>query len=102
MLQNAASDQVLHCLPLIQQFYGIATGRESVWHTQFTLSIGTEMLVNSIDPDKMLHNAASDQVLHCLPLIQQFYGIVTGNKMDFGRESVWCTQFTLSIGTEIS
>ena len=70
-------------------------GRESIWHAQFTLSIGTEMFVISIDPDKMLHNAASDQVLHCLPLIQQFYGIATGNKMDFGRESIWHTQFTL-------
>ena len=28
---------------------------------------------NSIDPDQMLHSAASDQGLYCLPLIQQFF-----------------------------
>ena len=28
---------------------------------------------NSVDPDQMLENAASDQGQHCLPLIQQFY-----------------------------
>ena len=26
----------------------------------------------SVDPDQMLHSAASDLDLHCLPLIQQF------------------------------
>ena len=29
-----------------------------------------QTLANSVDPDQ---NAASDQGLHCLPLIQQFY-----------------------------
>ena len=28
---------------------------------------------NSVDPAQILQNAASDQGLHCLPLIQQFY-----------------------------
>ena len=32
---------------------------------------------NSADPDQMLHSAASDQDLHCLPLIQQFTGTLT-------------------------
>ena len=27
---------------------------------------------NSVDPDQMLQNAASDQGLHCKPVIQQF------------------------------
>ena len=28
---------------------------------------------NSVDPDQMLQNAASDQCLHCLSLIQQYF-----------------------------
>ena len=36
---------------------------------------------NSLDPDQMLQNAASDQGLHCLLLIQQFFG-TTDSKMD--------------------
>ena len=28
---------------------------------------------NSVDPDQMLQNAASDQGLHCLPLIQRYF-----------------------------
>ena len=31
----------------------------------------------SVDPDQMLRNAASDQGLHCLPLIQQFLHMST-------------------------
>ena len=31
-----------------------------------------QVWANSVDPDQMLQNAASDQGLHCLPLIQQF------------------------------
>ena len=34
-----------------------------------------------MDPDQMLQNAASDQGLHSLPLIQQFLDSLTGNKM---------------------
>ena len=30
-------------------------------------------LTNIVDPDQTPQNAASDQGLHCLPLIQQFY-----------------------------
>ena len=32
-----------------------------------------QTLANSEDPDQTTQNAASDQGLHCLPLIQQFY-----------------------------
>ena len=32
-----------------------------------------QTLANSIDPDQTPQNAASDQGLHCLPVIQQFY-----------------------------
>ena len=45
--------------------------------------------VNSIDPDLMPQNTASDQGLHCLPLIQQALATMTGSKMDvqiFGKE----------------
>ena len=28
---------------------------------------------NSVDPDQMPQNAASDQGLHCLPLVQQYF-----------------------------
>ena len=37
---------------------------------------------NSVDPDQMLHSAASDQSLHCLPLIQQFLLPSTDSKTD--------------------
>ena len=32
---------------------------------------------NSVDPDQMLHNAASDQGLHCLLLIQQYFNHIS-------------------------
>ena len=38
--------------------------------------------VNSVDPDQKLMNLASDQGLHCLPLIQQFLDMLTGSQMD--------------------
>ena len=31
-----------------------------------------EALANSVDPEEMPQNVASNQSLHCLPLIQQF------------------------------
>ena len=36
--------------------------------------------VNSVDPYQTPQNAASDQGLHSLPLVQQFYAII-GSKM---------------------
>ena len=46
------------------------------------LSSWTYIWANSVDPDQMPQNAASDQGLHCLPLILQFYAqYVTGSKM---------------------
>ena len=42
--------------------------------TVITLSIETDMpFANSVDPDQMLWNTASDQGLHCLPYIQQYF-----------------------------
>ena len=37
---------------------------------------------NSEDTNQMLHSAASDQGLHCLPLFQNFLDESTGNKID--------------------
>ena len=52
------------------------------FYTIFTLSIGDrQTLVNSVDPDQMLHAAASNQGLHCLPLMQQFLDISRDNIM---------------------
>ena len=51
--------------------------------TIITLSIGTDKPEqNSVDPDQMLQNAASDQGLHCLSLIQQIFDPSTSSKMD--------------------
>ena len=32
-----------------------------------------EVWANSVDPDQMPHSVASDQGLHCLPLVQQYF-----------------------------
>ena len=32
-----------------------------------------QAFVNSVDPDLTLQNVASDQGLHCLPYIQQYF-----------------------------
>ena len=40
---------------------------------------------NCVDPDQMLQNAASDQGLHCLPLIHQFLHTPTGSEIDLGQ-----------------
>ena len=47
--------------------------REIKKTTIITLSIGTDRLLQRVDPDQMLQNAASDQGLHCLPHIQQYF-----------------------------
>ena len=41
-----------------------------------------ELFASSGDPDQMPHFAASDQGLHCMPLIQQFLDTSTSSKMD--------------------
>ena len=38
---------------------------------------------NSVDPDQMPQSAASDQGLHCLPLVQQFLDTSASSKTDF-------------------
>ena len=37
------------------------------------LSIGTDRPKQTVDPDQMPHNAASDLGLQCLPLIQHYF-----------------------------
>ena len=39
----------------------------------------THAQANSVDPDQTLQNAASDQGLHCLPLIQHYFKHITGS-----------------------
>ena len=43
---------------------------------------------NSVDPDQMLQNAVSDQVLHCLLLIQQVLSTSKGSQMDL-LNGIW-------------
>ena len=50
-------------------------------YTKFILSIGTDRPANSVDPDQMPQNVASDQGLYCLPLIKQYLYISVGHKM---------------------
>ena len=40
-------------------------------------------LANSVDPDQMPQNVASDLGLHCLPYIQQYFKPSTGGRMDY-------------------
>ena len=48
-----------------------------------TLSTGTDRpeQTYNVDLDQMLQNPVSDQGLHCLPVIQQFWGAVTDSQM---------------------
>ena len=50
-------------------------------------SIKRQAWANSIDPDQTPQNAASDQGLHCKPLIQQFYTFIL-SKIDLLKKSV--------------
>ena len=43
---------------------------------------GWRALANSVDPDQMPQNVASDQGLHCFQHILQFLDILTDSKMD--------------------
>ena len=49
-----------------------------------------QVWANNADWDPMLQNLASDQVLHCLPLIQQFSVISRGSKMDKFYKELRC------------
>ena len=52
--------------------------------TVFTLSIWTKLdsPKQTVDPDQMPLNAASDQGLRCLPLMQQFLDISISSKIE--------------------
>ena len=47
-------------------------------------------LANSVDPDQTPQNAASDQGLHRLPLIQKYLNARTGSKMDRFSKEIGC------------
>ena len=44
---------------------------------------GRLAFANSVDPDQMLQNAASDQGLHYLPYIEQSLRTPRGSRMDY-------------------
>ena len=46
--------------------------------TVITLCIGTDRPEQTVDPDQMPQNTASDQDLHCLPYIQQYFRYISG------------------------
>ena len=41
--------------------------------TVLSLYLDRQTIANSVDSDQMPQTAVSDQGLHCLPLIQQYY-----------------------------
>ena len=51
--------------------------------TIFTPNWGRHTWANHVDQDETLQNAAVDQILHCLSLIQQVLDTATSIKMDF-------------------
>ena len=59
--------------------------KESCLITIITLNscLDRRAYVNSVNPDKLLQNAMSDQGLHCLPLMHQFSDTSAGRKTDF-------------------
>ena len=46
--------------------------------TIITLSIRTDRPEQTVDPDHMPQNVASDQGLHCCPLIRQYFKHISG------------------------
>ena len=54
---------ILYCLHKISDY--IFCNNLKYWNRQ--------ACANSVDPDQMPHNVASDQCLHCLPYIQQYF-----------------------------
>ena len=62
--------------------------------TVFMLSFQADGAGQTVDPDQMPHNAASDQDLYYLPLTQQFSDTPTGTTNGVGfffsfRISIW-------------
>ena len=53
-----------------------------MYHEPCSMYSDREACKNSEDPDQMLHNVASDQSLHCLPLIQVVVDTSTSSEMD--------------------
>ena len=46
------------------------------------LGIQTDRPEQTVDPDQMPHSVASDQYLHCLRLVHQFFDTLTGSEID--------------------
>ena len=69
----------------------MSSGFRKDWKIYTTLYLDIQTLADSVGPDHMPQNAASEQGLHCLPLIQQFLGIPTYCKIGLVqiRKQVW-------------
>ena len=50
-------------------------------HSIYSKYLDRQTLANSVDSDQMTQNVASDQGLHCLPLIQQFLALSSDSEM---------------------
>ena len=50
--------------------------------TVIAQNTGTKACANSVDPDQISQNTASDLGLNCLPLIQPFLDTSIGSKMN--------------------
>ena len=76
-----------HCINLCKQLYQHKnTDRQAI--------------ANSLDPNKTLQNRASDQGLHCLPIIQHFLHSSTGGQTDmfkYGKELLRCLNFKVNM-----
>ena len=73
-----AADLGLHCQQIAQgPFSCVVHHLLSYYH----IYPKYRALINSADPDQMLQNMATDQSLHCLPIIQQFIHISTSSKI---------------------
>ena len=58
----------------------ISTSRVNLSYHIYQMYLERQAWANSVVPDEMLQNEASDQGLHCLPLIQQYLDTTLGSK----------------------
>ena len=75
----------------VEFFYQYA-GSKNVKKRVYPKYSDRQARANFVDPDQTLQNVASDQGLHCLPLLRQFYGIPAG------RENGLFSDFRTSYG----
>ena len=78
--KNISKYHLLNFLPWMRSVNSFCTletklqqNRSHLLHPVITLNIGTQASANSVDPDQTPQNVASDQGLHCLPLIKHYF-----------------------------